>query len=85
MEWREYGNNYWIAQDEKYAYSKARYISKTCYYFSSKYMGNKGRHRFDGPAIEYDNGNKEWYYFGGKIECQTQEEFERLIKLKAFF
>jgi hypothetical protein len=42
-------------------------------------------HRLDGPAFEYAIGNKCWYYYGERIECQSQSEFERLIKLKAFW
>lgn len=41
------------------------------------------RHRIDGPAVDYFNF-KEWYYHGKKIECSTQEQFEKMIKLKAF-
>ena len=43
-------------------------------------------HRLDGPAIEYVDGSW-WYYHGERIDCQSQEEFERWLrkeKLKAF-
>ena len=43
------------------------------------------RHRADGPAIEFASGNKEWYYEGERVPCNSQEEFERLIKLKVFW
>jgi hypothetical protein len=43
---------------------------------------NDQRHRLDGPAIEYNFGDKKWYYQGEYIDCSTQEEFERIIKLK---
>jgi len=49
------------------------------------------RHRLDGPAyylkIAYKSLEiiKEWYFEGKKIECSSQEEFEKLIKLKAFW
>ncbi len=45
-------------------------------------------HREDGPAVEYDDGRdayKEYWYYGQKIKCSTDEEFKRLIKLKAFW
>jgi len=42
-------------------------------------------HRLDGAAIEYKNGNKEWYYQGRQVYCNTQEEYEKLLKLKAFW
>ena len=42
-------------------------------------------HRDDGPAAVWANGYKEWWYKGKRLPCNTQEEFERLIKLKAFW
>ena len=48
------------------------------------YLNGK-QHRVDGPAFEYPDGTKFWYYQGKQIDCQSQEEFERLIKLKAFW
>ena len=47
---------------------------------------NNKLHREDGPAIEYPNGYKAWYLNGKFIDCKTQEEFFRLIKIgKAFW
>jgi len=46
------------------------------------YLDNK-LHRTDGPAVEYTNGDKRWYLHG--IDCKSQEEFERLMRLKAFW
>jgi hypothetical protein len=42
-------------------------------------------HREDGPAIEYANGEKRWYLHGKYIDCSTQEQFERLMNLRAFW
>jgi hypothetical protein len=51
-------------------------------------------HREDGPAISYykikdckikDYKIKEWWITGYHMACTTQEEFERLMKLKAFW
>jgi hypothetical protein len=42
-------------------------------------------HRIDGPAIEWFEGDKEWFYEDQKIDCNSQEEFERYIKLKLFW
>jgi hypothetical protein len=47
-------------------------------------------HRENGPAVEYISGNKllhvkRWYYRGKMIDCSSQKEFERLIKVKAFW
>jgi len=49
------------------------------WYFHSKL------HRLDGPAIEYANGSKSWWYHGERINCSSQEEFERLIRLKVLW
>jgi len=42
-------------------------------------------HRIDGPATEWFNGYKSWYFRGKLIGVSSQEEFERLIKLKALW
>jgi len=47
------------------------------------------RHRLDGPA-SYTIGpdgisNERWFYRGIDIGCSSQEEFEGLLKLKAFW
>jgi len=39
-------------------------------------------HRLDGPAIKYASGDKCWFVHGKYINCDSQKEFERLIKLK---
>ena len=41
-------------------------------------------HRKNGPAVDYANGYKRWYYHGQKIDCQSQDDFERLIELLPF-
>jgi hypothetical protein len=48
------------------------------------YMNDK-RHREDGPAREYPEGDKEWWINGELLSCKTQKQFERLMKLKAFW
>jgi len=46
-------------------------------------------HRENGPAIylkdESYRFGKEWYYEGKFIKCESQEEFERILKLKLFW
>ena len=42
-------------------------------------------HRMDGPAASYANGYQEWWIRGERLDCSTQTEFERLIKLKAIW
>ena len=49
----------------------------------NRYWSQCGKwHRVDGPAKEYSDGTKQWYYQGKYIACSTQEEFEKLIKLR---
>ncbi len=56
------------------------------YFFGTKmWMINNKYHRLDGPAIIYDDGSETWFFNGVEIPCSSQEEFERLIKLKAFW
>jgi hypothetical protein len=55
-------------------------------HFGTNYWIINGHfHREDGPAIEYANGNKEWFLNGEYISCTTQKQFEQLMKLKAFW
>jgi hypothetical protein len=42
-------------------------------------------HRTDGPAIILPGGKKEWWLRGIKRKCSSQEEFEQLMRLKAFW
>jgi hypothetical protein len=42
-------------------------------------------HRENGPAVEHANGVKWWYYHGKAIWCSNLEEFERIIRMKAFW
>ena len=42
-------------------------------------------HKETGPAITYINGDTSYYLYGKFINCQTQEEFEQYLKLKAFW
>jgi hypothetical protein len=42
-------------------------------------------HRVDGPAVEYINGDNYWWYHGKNIKVKSQQEFEKLLKLKAFW
>jgi len=50
-----------------------------CWYFHGQ------RHRLNGPAIECSDGEEFWYYHGKYIDCYSQKEFERLIKLKVLW
>jgi hypothetical protein len=46
---------------------------------------NDRYHREDGPAIEDSDGSKEWWVNGERLPCTTQKQFERLMRLKAFW
>jgi hypothetical protein len=55
---------------------------------SKQWFLNGKRHREDGPAVEYVYGNKEWkewWVNGERLPCTTQKQFERLMRLKAFW
>lgn len=41
-------------------------------------------HREDGPAKEYSDGSKSWWYQGELVNVSSQEEFEQWLKYKAF-
>jgi hypothetical protein len=45
---------------------------------------NDVRHREDGPAWISPEG-AEWWYHGKQLDCNSQEEFEQLMKMKAFW
>ena len=43
------------------------------------------KHREDGPAIEFPDGNRQWWIDDKQINVNSQEEFERYMRLKAFW
>ena len=43
------------------------------------------QHRESGPAYERCNGECSWYLNDEKIPCMTQEDFEKYMRLKAFW
>jgi hypothetical protein len=50
-----------------------------------EYKVNSKWHRIDGPAriwLNSDGFNEQWWINNKQIHCSSQEEFERLIKLK---
>jgi hypothetical protein len=42
-------------------------------------------HRDDGPAIYWHDGFSEWWINGKHLNVSSQEEFLRMMKLKAFW
>jgi hypothetical protein len=55
-------------------------MSGTTYYYDE----NLRLHRENGPAAMYVDYDR-WYWHGKYIDCESQKEFDRLIKLKAFW
>ena len=43
------------------------------------------QHRVDGPAEEWASGTKRWYLHDKLVDCQTQEQFIRLMNMKGFW
>lgn len=77
-----YGDKYWYRNNKIHRIDGPAIEYKNG---SKKWYLNGKCHRLDGPAIEYADGYKEWYIEGELIDCKSQEEFDRLIKLKAFW
>ena len=42
-------------------------------------------HREDGPAVEFADGSKLWYIYGERIHVETNEQFLRIMSLRAFW
>jgi len=59
------------------------------YYDGGKmYYINGNLHREDGPAAEWTEGdklNQIWVLHGQILECDTQQEFERMMKLRTLW
>lgn len=48
----------------------------------SRYWYKYGQlHRKDGPAVIEASGREIWFYCGSQVNCRTQVEFNKLIKL----
>ena len=50
-----------------------------CWYYRG------ARHCSTGPAMEFPWGVNYWYFHGTEVPCRTQQQFERLLKLKVFW
>jgi hypothetical protein len=50
-----------------------------------KVWRNHGRfHRLDGPAVMHPNNKNYWWHEGVPYNCDSQEDFERFLKLRSF-
>jgi hypothetical protein len=76
----KFGDKFWY-KDDKYHREDGPAVEWVN--GSKEWWINGQLHREDGPAAESNNGEKYWYLNGERI--YSQEEFERLIKLKAFW
>ncbi len=84
LEIDKFGNKYWYKNDLLHRKDGPAIE----YADGEKYWWINGKlHREDGPAIEgLESPNmSEWWFNNIKINCETNEEFLRLIKLKAYF
>jgi hypothetical protein len=52
---------------------------------TKEWWQNGKLHRTDGPAREFFDGDKHWWFEDEFIDCKSQKEFERIIKLKLFW
>lgn len=70
---------------------KNRDLRKQILDYSTHYYKNGRRHRIDGPAVIYHEDHpfrpnaQEWHLDGEIINCSSQQEFIRLVNLKAFW
>ena len=54
------------------------------YIIGSKFwIQNDKYHRLAGPAHEYSDGRKYWFYKGKWVDCSSQEEFDKFIRLQS--
>lgn len=58
-----------------------------CFYWYKKgtQISHNIYHREDGPAVMRPDGSVEYWYQGEKLNSSNDEEFFRLLKLKAFW
>lgn len=79
----EDGTKIWKSLDGKYHQEDGPAIEEAS---GDKYWFINGSlHRLDGPASEFADGSKEWFINNQQIPVKSQEEFERYLKLKAFW
>jgi hypothetical protein len=67
--------------EEKFKSNKDLKLSKDCTGFIAFWL-NGVRHRADGPAVIYDNGERDFYFLGKLV---TPEEFTRLSHTEVIY
>jgi hypothetical protein len=78
----QYGNKFWYNEKREYHREGGPAIE---WFDGEEWWLNGKKHREDGPANEWLGDHKSWYYNGERIHCSTQEEFEKIIKLRMFW
>ena len=78
---RNFGSTTLYGDENNMAYHKLISVA------SVEYFLNELQHRVDGPAVEYffEHSYVEWWVNGKKLDCKSNEEFFKLLKLKAFW
>ena len=79
---------WWLCTDDCLTYKLHREEDLPAVVFTDgrkTWYVNGIRHRTTGPAIVRADGTKEWYLNGEQIDCHSQEEFEKIVKLLIFF
>lgn len=78
------GNTYWHSKD--WIFHRLDGPAVECLDGPKVWYQYGKRHREDGPAVIYSNGNKEYWYKGTHFsECDSDDMWKRLLKLKAFW
>lgn len=79
--------NWYYKDDVRYTKSTFDNGLYIAYYYDTKYW-----HNISGPARiwkvghpNYPNGHQEWYIMGEQIPVNSQQEFEKYLKMKAFW
>lgn len=81
-----YANNLFSCEGteaERWCAAYGHYMRQNsgCHWFNPKGQ----LHREDGPALELPNGVCKWFYNGNLLPVSNQKQFEKYLKLKAFW
>jgi len=86
MDWIEYEKSeFFIHYYNKQDHSYHKLVGIGINYRGIYFYKNGVSHCLEGPACIMKNGAKEYWVNGKRLDCKTDEEFKRLINLKAFW
>ena len=73
------GDKHWFLNGEMH-----RETGPACEYADGNKIWylNGERHRVDGPAVEHADGSKEWWVDDERVDCNDNDTFLRMMKLK---